>query len=134
MPGTYLDNALDYAALKLGTEPIPAIHREAAAEPIIDVADPVGASGACASGGIASVLVSWRKTAGLATAKLDLQILIWDPVSDEWIHGDTITNVAFGQAVVFPTTGSRFFVKIVGVTDVGGITLWQLLVRPWDRL
>lgn len=132
MSGTYLDNVLDLKVLTQPAEPIPTQHREGTGEPAADASDPADASPACNSGGFSSVLASWRKVGGGATATLDLKVLLWDPVSEEWNHGDSITGVSPGQLVSIPTGGCRFYVKILGVTDVTGISSWQILLRPWS--
>jgi len=129
---SYLANVLDTAVMHRAKEPIPTEHRAGAIPPAIDLADPLIAA-ACRSDGWATVVCTWRKTGGLATAKLNLQILLWDPCAEAWDYGDVITDVAPDQAIVFPTGGCRFFVKIVGIFDVVGIATWKILLRPWDK-
>jgi hypothetical protein len=129
---SYLANVLDTAVMHRAKEPIPTEHRSGVIPPAIDLADPA-VTAACDSRGWASVVCTWRKTGGLATAKLDLQILVWDPCAEAWDHGDVITAVASDQAIVFPTGGCRFWIKIVGIADVTGISAWKILLRPWDK-
>lgn len=132
MAGAYrtsLDNDV-----RLGKNPTPMLHRSGVVPPIVDVANPVGITGAFTTATWASVTAVWRKTAGLATAKLDLQLLLWDPVAEAWDEGSVISNVAPGQVVVFPVAGRIAYLKIVGVTDVLGITEWKILLCPWESL
>jgi len=131
-PPLYLTNVLDNAVMHRAKEPILTLHRSGVIPPAVDVADPA-VTAACDTCGWSSVVCTWRKEGGLTTAKLDLQVIIWDPCAEAWDYGDTITQIAPGQAIVLPTGGCRFFVKIVGVDDVLGITAWSILLRPWEK-
>lgn len=134
MPGTYLDNILDHEVRKNAVEPTPTLHRQDAAPPAVDATDPADNSGACAGAGWSSVIATWKRTGGGATPTIDIQILLWDPVSDDWDKGDVITGIAPGQLVVLPVGGCSFWVKIVGVTDVTGISDYKILLRPWASM
>lgn len=129
----YLSNVLDNAVLHRAKEPTPTEHRTGAGQPAADAGIPADASGACAAEGWSSVLATWKRTGGGPTPTVDLRVILWDPVAEEWDVADTITSVSPGQLVSLPVGGCRFYVVIAGVTDVTGITGWSILLRPWDR-
>lgn len=129
----YKTKILDNDA-RLPTEPTPTEHRTGTGVPAVDAANPLTVDPCCVGFGWSSCVAVWRRAGGLPTASLDLQVLLWDPILGDWDEGATITGVVPGQLVVFPVAGCRFFIKIVGVTDVIGITSWQLLLRPWESM
>lgn len=133
MAGTYLTNVLDNAVLHRAKEPTPTEHRTGVGQPAADVGNPADAAPACDGAGWSSVLATWKRSGGGATPTVDLQVILWDPVAEEWDTADTITSVSPGQLVALPVGGCRFYVRIAGVTDVTGITGWSILLRPWDR-